>query len=188
MEDSKIKKMDRRTRYTRMVIKDSLLELLSDKEYEDISVSELCRAADISRGTFYLHYDNLRVVMDELFDDAVSIMHGDPVQIDCVMKEKEESCPLCRFLRENRKYRPLFLSDSLHRHVIDRIAESGWSRFAAGMREHTTLSEDVLKAIYLFQLHGYLAIIKRNIDIPDESWSEIQSHLDRFLKNGLLNL
>ena len=46
---------DRRSRYTRMVVKEALL---SEKDYGNITVSDICRTAKISRGTFYLHYSN----------------------------------------------------------------------------------------------------------------------------------
>lgn len=71
MPEKKEKKTDRRALYTRMVIKDALLSLLAEKEYADITITDLCREAEINRGTFYLHYDNLREVMDELFDNAL---------------------------------------------------------------------------------------------------------------------
>ena len=188
MTEKKKKKTDRRTLYTRMVIKDALLHLLAEKEYADVTIADLCREAEINRGTFYLHYDNLREVMDELFDDALQNMNGVLVQIGCAPEEKKCGVPLCRFLRENKKYRPLFFSDSLHDHVIERIAASGWDSFSARMGAQSGFDEEALKAVFFFQLNGCLAISKRGIDIPDESWAEIQCQVDRFLKNGLASL
>lgn len=184
----KSQKEDRRTRYTRMVIKDALLELLAEKEYADITVADLCRAAEINRGTFYLHYDNLREVMDVLLDEALGNMRNVLIQIGSAPEEKKCGVPLCRFLRENKKYQSLFFSDSLHSYVIERMVDFGWDSFSLCMGEQSSLSEGVLKAIYSFQITGCLAIIKQNIEISDESWAEIQCEVDRFLKNGLANL
>lgn len=115
-------------------------------------------------------------------------MSGVLTQIGCAPEEEKCGVPLCRFLRENKKYQPLFFSDSLHSHVIERIAASGWDSFAARMTEQSGLDEETLKAIYFFQISGCLAISRRNIDVSDESWAEIQCQVDRFLKNGLVNL
>jgi AcrR family transcriptional regulator len=52
-------KPDRRIRKTKMQIRQALLHLLAKKDLMDISVSELAVQADINRGTFYLHYDNI---------------------------------------------------------------------------------------------------------------------------------
>ena len=39
MAEKKTRKTDRRTLYTRMVIKDALLSLLADKEYADVTIA-----------------------------------------------------------------------------------------------------------------------------------------------------
>ena len=52
----KIQKTDRRTRYTCQTIKDILLEELKTKPYSKITVTEICKKAEMNRGTFYLHY------------------------------------------------------------------------------------------------------------------------------------
>ena len=189
MAEKKTRKTDRRTLYTRMVIKDALLSLLADKEYADVTIADLCREAEINRGTFYLHYSNPHDVLEELFDDALGKMNHVLVQVGCVsVDEQQRRLPLCRFLRENRPYQPLLYSDSLRSYVIERIAASGWDNFSARMRTQSGLEEETLRAIFFFQLNGCLAISKRGIDIPDESWAEIQCQVDRFLKNGLANL
>ncbi len=189
MELKKTRKTDRRTLYTRMVIKDALLSLLSEKEYADITIADLCREAEISRGTFYLHYDNLSNVMDALFDDALGSVSSVLVQVGCeAAEEKKCAYPLCRFLRENKKYRPLFFSDSLHSHAIERIAASSWENFYGKLSAESGANEDVLRAIFYFQLNGCLAVSKQNIGISDSDWSEIQCSIDHFLKNGFSNL
>ena len=49
----KTRKQDRRTRYTRQTIKDTFLELLKQKSFTKITVTEICKNAEINRGTFY---------------------------------------------------------------------------------------------------------------------------------------
>lgn len=69
---------DRRVRKTKAVIRRSLTELLKIKELNDISVSELTKLSDISRGTFYLHYKNVFDLFEqtenELVDDVGTIL------------------------------------------------------------------------------------------------------------------
>ena len=59
-------KLDRRIRYTKSIIKKSLLELMQNTPYERITVKELCQKADINRATFYSHYDSLATLMEEI--------------------------------------------------------------------------------------------------------------------------
>lgn len=67
------KKIDRRKKYTRMVLKDSLLQLLKEKQFSAITVKEICEAADINRSTFYAHYADqyelLEKIEEEMIDD-----------------------------------------------------------------------------------------------------------------------
>ena len=67
------RKTDRRTLYTRQVVKDALLELLQKTAYDRINVTMLCRQAEITRATFYLHYEDLNQVLDEVITEALDI-------------------------------------------------------------------------------------------------------------------
>ena len=44
---------------------EALLALLEKKEFEFITVREICEAAGVNRSTFYLHYENTRELLDE---------------------------------------------------------------------------------------------------------------------------
>ena len=65
--------MDRRVKYTKKVIKDTLLELLQKKDISSITVKEICDLADINRGTFYRYYldvyDLLKNIEQEFIDE-----------------------------------------------------------------------------------------------------------------------
>lgn len=49
-------KKDRRTRKTRQLLRDTLLTLLKEKHYDNISVQDIIERADVARSTFYVHY------------------------------------------------------------------------------------------------------------------------------------
>lgn len=182
------RKVDRRTLYTKMEIKNAMLTLLGKKDYADITVAELCREAELNRGTFYLHYNNTAQIIDELFDDAIGNMHSVLVQLGSSAAADEKCAyPLCRFLRENKQYQPLFFSDSLHGYAVERLAQSDRDRYLSKLSETSSLSRDVLEEIFYFQLNGCLAVSRRNIGISDEDWSRIQCGVDSFLRRGFEN-
>ncbi|MGM0904119.1 MAG: TetR/AcrR family transcriptional regulator [Bacillota bacterium] len=66
-------KIDRRIKYTRLMLKESLMKLLKEKSISSITVKELCELADINRSTFYSHYsdqyDLLTQVEEEIIQD-----------------------------------------------------------------------------------------------------------------------
>ena len=44
------RKVDRRTRYTRQAIRDTVLELMEKKPFSRITVTEVCKLAELNRG------------------------------------------------------------------------------------------------------------------------------------------
>lgn len=50
---------DHRVRVTKMLIRKAFMDLLRRKPLQSISITELCSAAGINRGTFYSHYSNI---------------------------------------------------------------------------------------------------------------------------------
>ena len=75
-----VRKTDRRTVMTKGMIKDALLELLQNTTYEKITVTALCKQSEITRATFYLHYNNIDDVLEELLDDALRLTELDAIQ------------------------------------------------------------------------------------------------------------
>lgn len=69
---------DRRVKYTKMVLKENLIKLLSDKPISRITVKELCEHADINRATFYRYYsdnfDLLKRIESEFISDINSYL------------------------------------------------------------------------------------------------------------------
>ena len=43
----------------------ALLELLEQKDFEYITIKEICALAGVNRSTFYLHYENTRDLLTE---------------------------------------------------------------------------------------------------------------------------
>lgn len=65
-------KIDRRVIYTKKAIRDSFIELQMQKPIEKISVTEICKSADINRGTFYSHYSDPYKLRESLQNELVS--------------------------------------------------------------------------------------------------------------------
>ena len=66
-------KQDRRSKRTRAWLLETLLELLENKDYSAISITELTEKADIARQTFYRNYSSMDDIlvyeMDAILDE-----------------------------------------------------------------------------------------------------------------------
>ncbi len=50
---------------------EALLSLLLEKDFENITVKDVCTRANVNRSTFYLHYENTA----DLLEEAVALIH-----------------------------------------------------------------------------------------------------------------
>ena len=73
VEEKKLfmKNEDTRVQYTKKVLKDALLRILKDKPIAKVSIKELCEAAGLNRGTFYLHYNEPNDVLKEIESEFI---------------------------------------------------------------------------------------------------------------------
>ena len=63
---------DHRTRVTKMLIRKALMELLSKKPIQSISIKELCETAAINRGTFYKHYTDIYDLLHQIEEEMLA--------------------------------------------------------------------------------------------------------------------
>lgn len=68
------KSMDRRSRMTRTILKQSLIELMKTKPLHEISIKKICETADINRSTFYHHYDSPYALYEDIVDEVLLTM------------------------------------------------------------------------------------------------------------------
>ena len=68
---SQQKTTDRRVLRTKKNIRQTFLQLLSEKSLTQLTVKELSEQADINRKTFYMYYSNIEDIFAELEDELV---------------------------------------------------------------------------------------------------------------------
>lgn len=64
---------DKRIIKTKRSLKTAMTDMLGKKDFEHISITELCRKAEISRITFYSHYNDKYALLDDIFNDMLRI-------------------------------------------------------------------------------------------------------------------
>lgn len=64
-------KIDRRVKYTKMVLKESLTKLMKDKPISRITITEICNDADINRTTFYSHYNSQFDLLEKIVQELI---------------------------------------------------------------------------------------------------------------------
>jgi len=74
MENKQVKE-SRKIRYTRMVLRESLIELMKTKPISAINIKEICALADISRSTFYTYYTDQFDLLKKIEEDTITFLN-----------------------------------------------------------------------------------------------------------------
>ena len=64
-------KTDARVKYTKMVLKKALLELMQHKPVNKITVKEICERAELNRATFYAHYSDCFDLLESIEEELI---------------------------------------------------------------------------------------------------------------------
>ncbi len=94
---------------------DALIRLLEIKEYEYITIKEICRIANVNRSTFYLHYENMNDLLEETIkslnlsfnshfkskENESTIISKDNIE-DLLLINDDNLIPYLNFIKENK--------------------------------------------------------------------------------------
>ena len=75
---------DRRVRRSRRLLKESLLELMQEKQFSEITIRDVTDHADMNRATFYLHYTDTAKLLQSVTED---LLEGAQKLIDSHIQE-----------------------------------------------------------------------------------------------------
>lgn len=198
-DDIKPRKTDRRTIYTRNVIKDALLEAMKEKAFEQITVTDVCRRAEVTRATYYLHYQSLNQVLDELLNDALQIadqdcqkQEEDALQILSLLageqadhlREKESLLPVCHRVAQLPKYQVIFQDETISGYVVNRIYQCQRQKLAPVFAKELHLSKKEAEMLTLFVITGTYNVNKSLHWKKNNTWYQMHSMLLKFTAGG----
>ena len=86
--------------YTKELIKREFLALLEEKSFHSITIAMLAERCDISRNTFYYHYDDVYSLVKEIFADELVKVNG---EFDATLSWEERLLSGASFLVKNKR-------------------------------------------------------------------------------------
>lgn len=201
MDNKKQRKTDRRTTYTINTVKDAMLELLEKEPFDKITVASLCRQAEITRTTFYLHFSDITAVLDELLKDALQVAENSSMQDkDNILpiyakgkniekiKENDILLPVCQRIANSPKYRVLFLDETLSNYILKKMYQFEKDKIMPTLIENHNLSKDEAEIVFRFMLYGSFTVNKELNWEKNDKWYLFQKTLINFVHGGLHNL
>lgn len=149
----------------------ALISLLDKKDFEDITVKEICQTATVNRSTFYLHYGNtydlLKETIENLYKDFFS-RYDSNLSMDRINNKSNDDLflitpkylkPYLSFVQDNKKIFKLmyfknevFNGRNMYEDWLDKIFRPILSKF-------NVKNEEEQSYIMLFHLQGLIGLI-----------------------------
>ncbi|WP_086350718.1 TetR/AcrR family transcriptional regulator [Candidatus Enterococcus clewellii] len=160
---------NRRTLYTKKVIREEFLQILQSKELAKITVKEICEAADINRGTFYKHYtdpyDLFQRIEDDLIEDIMGNIRIQENALDSWLVN------ILMILSENKDASTIILSSKSDSRLIgsmlSKVKPEALENFALIFGDS---SPDKLELYFTYFVDGTIGLI--------ENWLKNYSYLE----------
>ena len=157
------KKQDARVRYTKMVIRNSLLELLRIKPIAKITVTEICERADINRATFYAHYsdpsDLLHSLESEVIEDVTRWVR--PALTAVGSDLKDVLTRLVEYIGENADICSVLLSDKGDNSFQSKVVKVIEGQFISSWASARQISQEDAEYLYTFIALGSVGLIRK---------------------------
>lgn len=183
----------------------ALIELLEKKDFEYITIKEICSQAGVNRSTFYLHYENTTDLLNEttqyITDNFLSYFTDDKTKIhfssdeqdlkELVFITPEYVLPYLTYIKENQRVFKTALTqfgtmnfDAVYKKMFIYIFDPILKRFDFPEKER--------KYVMKFYLTGITAIvgewINNNCSLSEDDVSKIimeciigKQNLDKYL-------
>lgn len=184
----KTEKMDRRVKYTTLLLKESLVKLMKNYSISKISVKMLCEDADINRSTFYAHYndqfDLLRQLEQEViteFENYID-MHTmtDPVDTVAILKQ------LLEYAAKNVDLFRVLLSENGDSEFQRDILSLAQRQIISNLKSDQSLDPRTSEYLQHFIIAGALEILQKWIqDGTVESTQQMAELLSKLLFQGV---
>ena len=150
---------------------DALITLLETKDYEYITIKEICHVAKVNRSTFYLHYSNMNDLLEETIkslnlsfnshfgskENESTIISKDNLE-DLLLINDENLIPYLNFIKENKniykvlKNHPqLFNANKTYEQMFRKLFVPIMNRFGLDEKWHKYLMD--------FYISGLTSII-----------------------------
>ena len=175
--------LDRRTKYTKMVLQNSLFELLKQKSIDKITVTDICHLADINRGTFYYYYTDVFVLLNQIENE---LYENFLVYFNQYLESSERNTyllmiKLFEYLKQEKKIFKVFFSQNGDKDFIKRVYLTAYTSVIEEWKsQKTNLDPQQLDKIFLFVANESISLIQ---NLFNTSLKESPQELASFIYN-----
>lgn len=177
--------MDRRIKYTKQVIKETFISLLNEKDIKKISVSEICKIADINRATFYRYYLDIYDLLDKIKEEFVIELKNASENSNDTNSVYAFSKELISVLYNNKELTKIIFKNNTSMNFLDEILEVAYNKCREKwLSDIPNLNEENIEYAAVFLFNGALGVInfwvKEDFDNSIDEIAEIIESLSYY--------
>jgi AcrR family transcriptional regulator len=171
-------KNNRRTKYTTDLIKRSFLALLETRKLPQITVTEICKQADINRGTFYLHYKDpyelFEVMQKEINQEILETLQKG--QNPCTADESV--IKLLNIIQEKKTIYRIMISETGENNFLSEVLLEVYKDYLQRMGdEQNKKDRSVMDYSFTYMVHGSMAVINQWLESNGEESPRAIAHI-----------
>ena len=153
---------DRRPQKTKRALKNVLVDLLQTRDLQTISIKEITDLADISRGTFYLHFDDIFALYQSIEFDVIENI-TQIIQTKVPIQDEDEldkiSGSIFEYLTDHiKECDALLRTDSAS--FLSGVFERNRPRVSETWEASYGSKEHMQAYSYIFLSHGFAGVLK----------------------------
>ena len=167
----------RRVKMTKRMLKDALIELMEEKPLAAVSVTDLCKLADVNRSTFYSYYNDTIELLKEIENDVIEkipVADAKRQRIGLDQRLIEDFTQFFSYVRKNAR-------------VFNILLQTGGVHFSecltgAVMQRFPKLGQEVTNPlltqwVYIYAISGVISMmrewIRGGFPLEDRAFAEL---------------
>lgn len=163
-------KHERKFLNTKIKIQAAFSSLLNEIDFEDISISRLCKKANINRSTFYEHYSNIAELTEEIGEEAIARFKEENKEYyakilnnlnNRILAQDDVLIPYLDFIKQNQTLFKVYnnnkslFGNKEHEDILKNTI------FKPGLRLYGIYDSDTCEYIFAYFINGLNAIINK---------------------------
>ena len=155
------KRVDKRTIKTKKAIKRAFIELLSRKNVNDITITDISREADINRKTFYNNYSGIHEIINEIEEELFATFKAEIRGLDVSREMNNPYNVLIRLtalLDSDYQFYAKILSSDLNTHLIAKIVGYLKEQTKKVLKAKSNYDEYEMNIVVEYSISGMLSV------------------------------
>lgn len=161
-------KNNRRTKYTIQLLKEALLTILTREPLAKVTITEICKEANVNRGTFYLHFESPNDLFEAIEKDISN-------QVRPLLKVRpkddlyEWGRRLVSVVEDNQIAMKIILGAKREDRVIQQIFDEAHELFLKNFAEQFDVTNRTIQEYYFtFFVNGSVGIFEKWLERKDK--------------------